>query len=490
MLPPRFPPNTAWAPLVAIAQRQRVRSGLVKYAMCQSAIAFDEDPPAPGPGRSGTRGAGSRPGGSERPHVDFKGTKWGKMLAHPSVSDPRSKQGKLFRRRFRVPYPVFLQIVADALERFPSEIPDCRGRLSAPLKIKILGWLRTLGRASCFDDVSELSGVGESTAQAFFHEFNSWMVEKYKGVYLRSPTNEEAARSEAQFSRYGFPGCVSQADGVHIAWPACPYGVRNIHIGQKGYPTLNFNVSVGLTRWIFHATEGFPGSWNDKSVVNFDQFQRGIADGELYGHFTYKTELLDGTIVDHKGAWSMVDGGYQRWPSLQCANNASFDPVDRRLKAWIEAVRKKVETVFGILKGRFRILKVGLPYHDRGKCERVFHTCCILHNMILASDGLDARWEHDVDWCGKDGRFGKEDRQVVARKLALVYLRSTHITNYKKADSSYRGMVSAPLSVADLSRGEASEWRRLNRCLAEHFAVMNKRGTLYWQKSVKMLTQM
>jgi hypothetical protein len=28
----------------------------------------------------------------------------------------------------------------------------------------------------------------------------------------------------------------------------------------------------------------------------------------------------------------------------------------------------------------------------------VFFTCCILHNFILEYDGLDCRWEEDVDW--------------------------------------------------------------------------------------------
>jgi hypothetical protein len=185
---------------------------------------IDDQPPPRGRGRGGTVGKGTRPGGKNRAFVDFKNTKWGKMLANNDLNNPRSKLSKLFRRRFRVPYPVFLRLVADAGERFPSGVPDTCGRKGLPLECKILGWLRTLGRASCFDDVAELSELGESTAQAFFHQFNEWMVERYTDTYLRPPTNEEAARSEKMFRRYGLPGCVAQADGVHVAWPACPYG--------------------------------------------------------------------------------------------------------------------------------------------------------------------------------------------------------------------------------------------------------------------------
>ena len=227
-------------------------------------------------------------------------------------------------------------------------------------------------------------------------------------------------------------------------------------------------------------------------MVRHDEYLIAIAHRKMYGNRVFYTVRLDGKEIKHKGAYVMVDGGYLRWPSLQCANHASYDMVDRRLRAWIEQVRKKVETVFGILKGRFRILKVGMPYHDQGACERVMHTCCILHNMILSHDGLDKRWESDVDWAGKDGEFEEGDKGLLARKLALVYLRTTRLGSYKKADTCYSsgGMQKAPLSAEEVVGGEAGQWRWLNRCLAEHFSVMNQRGSLKWQKSVADLPEL
>ena len=88
---------------------------------------------------------------------------------------------------------------------------------------------------------------------------NEWKVEKNKAAYLSPPTEEVAARSEAQFHRYGLSGCVPEADGVHMAWPACPCGLQNLHIWQEGCTTHTFNVSVGLTRAILHTTGGHPG---------------------------------------------------------------------------------------------------------------------------------------------------------------------------------------------------------------------------------------
>ena len=68
----------------------------------------------------------------------------------------------------------------------------------------------------------------------------------------------------------------------------------------------------------------------------------------------------------------------------------------------LESVRKDVECFFGILKGRFRILKLPILFRSRERIDNAFFTCCILHNMLHAFDGLDVL-EADVDWVGPDG---------------------------------------------------------------------------------------
>jgi hypothetical protein len=49
----------------------------------------------------------------------------------------------------------------------------------------------------------------------------------------------------------------------------------------------------------------------------------------------------------------------------------------------LESVRKDVECVFGILKGRFGYLATGFRHRQIDVCENVFVACCVLHNMML-----------------------------------------------------------------------------------------------------------
>jgi hypothetical protein len=55
-----------------------------------------------------------------------------------------------------------------------------------------------------------------------------------------------------------------------------------------------------------------------------------------------------------------------------------------------------VECTFGILKGRFRILRNALLFQTQAQIDNVFNTCCMLHNILLTFDGLDD-WEN-IDW--------------------------------------------------------------------------------------------
>ena len=77
--------------------------------------------------------------------------------------------------------------------------------------------------------------------------------------------------------------------------------------------------------------------------------------------------------------------------------------------AQMESTRKDVERAFGILKGRFRALKLPVMLQSKVTVDYMFTTCIMLHNMILTADGRDTLWEKDVNWAGDDGEHDTED---------------------------------------------------------------------------------
>ena len=59
---------------------------------------------------------------------------------------------------------------------------------------------------------------------------------------------------------------------------------------------------------------------------------------------------------------------------------------------------------------KVRFLKTGIRLLGQAPADKIFMTCCALHNWLLNEDGLDKAWEDGVpsDW---EGHLGLQDIQ-------------------------------------------------------------------------------
>jgi hypothetical protein len=131
-------------------------------------------------------------------------------------------------------------------------------------------------------------------------------------------------------------------------------------------------------------------------MVRLDQFISGVRDGYLLQDNDF--ELLDydrlGNVISvkYKGVYVIVDNGYLQWSCTVPPFTVTGDMDEIRWSKWLESMRKDVEWTFGILKGRWRILKSGLRLQGVDAVDKVWLTCCALHNWLLEIDGLNAEW--------------------------------------------------------------------------------------------------
>jgi hypothetical protein len=129
--------------------------------------------------------------------------------------------------------------------------------------------------------------------------------------------------------------------------------------------------------------------------------------------FTQLEYIEQGCMVPvrYNGAWLLVDNGYLRWPTTIPPFKESIHYNDIRFSEWLESMQKDVECTFGILKGRFRILKTGVCLHGVEATDKIWLTCCALHNYFLELDGLDETWESGLpsDWLGEVGEHNSLD---------------------------------------------------------------------------------
>ena len=321
-------------------------------------------------------------------------------IANGNAMDTQAKEK--FRRRFRLPYKQFCELLNlleedERFRRWWKGLCNNAGAAASPLSLLLLGSLRYLGRGWTFDDIEESTAISEEVHRVFFHQFIDYCSTTLFDKYVTAPTNAEEARTHMMdYIIAGMPGCVSSTDATHIAMGCCPHQIRHIHKGFKlNFPSRTYNLSCNHRRRILYTTSGHPASWNDKTLQQFDKFMTGIYNGTIMDDIVFELDdILDGNRikVKYQGPWNLVDNGYIHWSTCIPPMKQSRLCTETRWSQWLESMRKDVECCFGILKGRFRILKSPIRIHDIEEVDKIWKTCCALHNWLLEIDGLDKEY--------------------------------------------------------------------------------------------------
>ena len=316
----------------------------------------------------------------------------------PHPADPGQPLGTRFRLNFRMDRPSALRLIQRVEEEgwAPSfGKPKVTGKAGAPVGLLVLCALNALGRGTVFRQFEDLAGVSGETVNKFFHVFCKEAAKRLYPEYVRLPSSqEEFLASSAEFAVAGLDGCVGCTDGVQLQLWKCAANLANQMTGKEGYPTLGFNVTVNFRRRILHSTGGIPGRLNDKTKTNHDELLQTLLRGDNL-NFAWARCTSQGTQQAMKGAYVVVDGGYQSYWCLVAPKKEAVDREETVFSEWLESVRKCVECTFGILKIRFTVLN-HLRTHRVQSVEDIMFTCMALHNMLLEYDGLDEPYNAHV----------------------------------------------------------------------------------------------
>ena len=134
--------------------------------------------------------------------VDPRNTQWYfKYVLSPDVNNGNFL--KKFRRRFRLPYNCFKDLVEKCersgyFDRWMSA--DAIGRPSSPLELMVLGSLRYLGRGLMFDDLEDYTSIDEETHRQFFHVFIDYGSKELFQEFVVTPANAAQAATHIHLS--------------------------------------------------------------------------------------------------------------------------------------------------------------------------------------------------------------------------------------------------------------------------------------------------
>ena len=269
------------------------------------------------------------------------------------------------------------------------------GTRKIPYEIKILACLRRLSRGEVWDTIAELCHdlVTPECLEQFFSRFLIVMRERYEEKMIHSPRTDDELQSVLLRSmRRGYPGCIGFLDGVHVHWDMCPTQWTHLCQGKNEYPTIGWQAAVNHRRRFIHVGPGMFGSVNDMTAVKSDILLKHLRTNPMYKDGRFKIFNEDGSVSEISGLWLSVDGGYIHVPELLVGDRVNLNHYMNFWTSFMESERKHVECAFGILKARFRILKLPIRMHKFEEIDDMFVVCCILHNMCLDVDGGDEGW--------------------------------------------------------------------------------------------------
>jgi len=286
----------------------------------------------------------------EFPREVFKTSPWQEMIDSGSYKLQTTKQGRNFRRKFRLPASMFDWIVATVLHRklFPEfrldgSAIDAFGRPVASVHVKILCVFRVLGSGCDFSAVYEGSKLDSQTVRTFFHRFNHVFVRSLYGDWIHPPCSEKEVDEALEiYRRLGLPGAIGSTDCFHLFWDKCPAQLKvSCRNGRYKRCTLVWSISNDHHRKIYALTNPFHGCVSDKTIQLYDGFLQSVHSKTepLFENAKYTLFDENGTPQERKGAWILCDNGYHKWESMQMPPSTCTSEAEVIFREVLESAR-------------------------------------------------------------------------------------------------------------------------------------------------------
>ena len=268
-------------------------------------------------------------------------------------------------------------------------------------------------------------------------------------------------------------------DATHVVILNCKFGQRQAHLGFKLKRTSRtYNIVVNHRRRILSSTGGHPARWNDKTIVLFDNFVNDIKSGNILADNEFELFEYDEDKVvttTYRGCWIQTDNGYLDW-SITVPPYKYYETREQlRWSQWMESMRKDVECTFGILKKRSTILSKGIDAHEIGTADKVWKTCCALHNWLLDVDGYDVRWGEEIP----------SDDTLCFALLRLKIAESEEVTIVEEDTNIDIGSSTSQRHNDIIRDARSMSLDQFRQRLVEHFNIMFKRNGIKWPKRMK-----
>ncbi|XP_044764703.1 putative nuclease HARBI1 [Coccinella septempunctata] len=226
-----------------------------------------------------------------------------------------------------------------------------------------------LANQEVYGSVADRFNVLLSTAWEYFQRVVNVLME-VSSIYIKWPESYENITRKFM-KRGGIDGVIGAIDGTHIPITTPSY-MSNKYLNRKQYHSIVLQGVCDASYIFTDCFAGCPGSVHDARVYRMSPLFK-----QIMPNITGDYHLLG-------------DSAYPNATNLitPYRDNGHLTRQQRHFNYLHSATRVHIEQSFGLLKGRFRILKFVNIYKTETIPNNII-ACCVLHNICMQNKESD-----------------------------------------------------------------------------------------------------
>ncbi|RVE65117.1 hypothetical protein OJAV_G00132490 [Oryzias javanicus] len=266
---------------------------------------------------------------------------------------------------------------------------DVTVRAPIPLQMRVAIVLYKLASCAEYKVIANKFGVHKTTVKKFVYSFCKGMVSSVINRLIRAPTAEEARAITRRFEeKFCIPQVVGCIHRTHI--PVLPPSDGFKHfVNRKGWPSYILQAVTDDTCRFWNINCQMPGSTADADVLR---------QAALYSQahlLPQEPKEISGSSVNlfllGDPAYPLLD-----WLITEYAPSPHLTAEQESFNAYVRSARTTVDTAFGKLKSRWRVLLRKCDFHYTF-IPHVIATCCALHNFCeVEEEGFSPAWTEEA----------------------------------------------------------------------------------------------
>lgn len=276
--------------------------------------------------------------------------------------------------------------------------------------------------------------LGASTVSSIIKETTKVLWDVLQPVVLVPPTLEQWKNIEADFfKKWNVPNCVGALDGKHVNIQA-PANAGSEFFNYKKQHSIVLMASCDANYQFTLVDIGAAGGSHDSIIFTDSPFGKAILKNELN---LPEAKRLPGT--DRKlPHFFVADAAFPLHPNIMKPYpDVNLTPEQRIYNYRISRARRTIESSFGILSQRWRILRTNI-IADLATCSNIVMATVVLHNFIMqqemeiteGSKRYCPRSAVEPEVLGNDERLRGVGRVGSNNSARSTFLQRNHLLEY------------------------------------------------------------